>query len=218
MENIDKIFTDIYNKNGFNGKDSVSGPGSDLYQTRIIAKELPNLFKVLNISTMLDLPCGDFYWMKTLDLIDINYIGADIVNDLIQKNTKQYGRENLHFQNLDLLKDRLPKVDLIFTRDCLVHLSFEDIFRALDNICKSQSEYFLTTTFTERIHNHDIKTGQWRTINLELAPFFLPTPLKVINEGCTENDSIYSDKALGLWKISDIKESFKSSISVMQVL
>lgn len=208
-EETEKLFTDIYKNNGFNGKDSLSGPGSDLEQTRIISKEIPILFKTLEASSILDIPCGDFHWMNTVNLIDINYTGADIVNDLIEKNTKLYGTDVLHFRKLDLLKDKIPKVDLIFTRDCLVHLSFKDIFCALNNICNSQSEYFLTTTFTGRINNSDIKTGQWRTLNLELAPFCLPKPLKIINEGCTENNGLYSDKALGLWKISDIKKSLK---------
>lgn len=209
IEETEQVFTDIYKKNGFNGKDSVSGPGSDVYQTRVIVKELPVLFGDFGVLAMLDIPCGDFHWMQSVDLIDIDYTGADIVNDLIENNTEQYARDGLRFQKLDLLKDRLPKVDLIFTRDCLVHLSFEDIFRALDNICNSQSEYLLTTTFTGRIDNHDIKTGQWRPLNLELSPFFLPKPLKIINESCTENDGIYSDKTLGLWKIADIRESLR---------
>ena len=205
----EQIFTNIYNNNGFNGKESISGPGSDIYQTRIIIKEIPLLFKDYNISTMLDIPCGDFYWMKEVDLKDIEYIGADIVDEIIKKNNEEYSKSNLHFKKLDLLKDTLPNVDLIFTRDCLVHLSFEDIFKALTNICNSNSKYLLTTTFTERTINNDIKTGQWRTLNLQIEPFFLPKPIKIINEGCTENEGIYSDKSLGFWKISDIRKSLK---------
>lgn len=205
----EQIFTNIYKNNGFNGKESISGPGSDTYQTRIIIKKIPLLFKDYNISTMLDIPCGDFYWMKEVDLKDVEYIGADIVDELIKKNNDKFKKNNLHFKKLDLLKDNLPNVDLIFTRDCLVHLSFEDIFQALTNICNSNSKYLLTTHFTERPSNNDIKTGQWRTLNLEIEPFFLPKPIKIINEGCTENEGIYSDKSLGFWKISDIRKSLK---------
>ena len=69
--------------------------------------------------------------------------------------------------------------------------------------------YWLSIIFTERTSNNDIKTGQWRTLNLEVAPFFLPKKIKIINEGCTENEGIYSDKSLGFWKISDIRKSLK---------
>lgn len=206
-KSTEDTFTDIYRNKGFGGKDSVSGPGSDVHQTKVITIELPTLFKALNISTMLDIPCGDFHWMKSVDLNNIDYTGADIVKELIQKNSAKYARDGVRFQYLNLIKDRLPKVDLIFCRDCLVHFSFADIGLALDNVCNSQSDYFLTTTFTGRKDNHDIVTGQWRAINLELNPFGLPKPLKIIHEGCTENDGAYGDKALGLWRIADIRES-----------
>ena len=203
----EQVFTDIYNKNACHGKDSVSGLGSDAHQTRIITKELSVVFRDYDITTVLDIPCGDFHWMKTVDLTNIDYTGADIVYDLIEKNSKQYSRTGLRFQKLDLIKDRLPEVDLVFCRDCLVHLSYNDIFQVFDNLCTSMSKYFLTTIFTQRTKNRDIATGQWRTLNLELAPFNLPSPLIIINEGCTEGAGAYSDKALGLWKISDIRES-----------
>lgn len=206
-KSAEDVFTDIYRRNKWRGKDSVSGTGSDGHQTRVIARELPALFNEFNISTMLDIPCGDFHWMKSVDLKGMNYTGADIVKDLIQRNRERYERDSIRFQSLNLIRDKLPKVDLVFCRDCLVHFSFEDIYLALHNICESQSEFLLTTTFTDRIDNHDIVRGQWRVINLELVPFVLPKPLKIINEGCTEGDGAYEYKALGLWRIADIRES-----------
>jgi SAM-dependent methyltransferase len=207
-KSTENVFTDIYRSNNeWGGKDSVSGVGSSVHQTKIITSELLALFRALNISTMLDIPCGDFHWMKRVDLNNIDYTGADIVKELIQTNRAKYARDGVRFQHLNLLKDKLPKVDLIFCRDCLVHFSFADIGLALGNVCNSQSEYFLTTTFTGRKDNHEIVTGQWRPINLELVPFVFPKPLKITTEGCTEGNGAYEDKALGLWRIADIRES-----------
>jgi len=202
-----EVFTDIYRKNVWDGQNSISGTGSELCQTRKIIQRLSSLFNDFNISTMLDIPCGDFYWMKKLDLSNIDYVGVDIVKELILKNTDEYGRDGVSFQYMNLIKDKLPKKDLLFCRDCLVHFSFADIFSALDNVCNSKSEYILTTTFTDVKNNYDIATGQWRTLNLELAPFMLPKPLRIINEGCLEEDGAYDDKALGLWEIADIRKS-----------
>jgi 2-polyprenyl-3-methyl-5-hydroxy-6-metoxy-1,4-benzoquinol methylase len=177
-KSTEDVFTDIFKGNAWKGKDSVSGRGSDVDQTRIIASEIPALLNALNISTMLDIPCGDFHWMNSVDLNNIDYTGADIVKELIQKNSAKYARHGIRFKYLNLIKDKLPKVDLIFCRDCLVHLSFADIGLALENVCNSQSEYFLTTTFVDRKDNRDILTGRWRAINLELAPFFPPSQSK----------------------------------------
>ena len=60
----EQVFKDIYRTNVWGGNDSVSGTGSDSYQTRVISKELPILFRDFRISRMLDVPCGDLNWMK----------------------------------------------------------------------------------------------------------------------------------------------------------
>ena len=206
-QNTEEVFTNIFRRNKWGGKDSVSGTGSDSFQSRFIIEELPSVFSDFGISTMLDIPCGDFNWMKKVKLNDIEYTGADIVTEMVENNIQRYERTGVHFRKLNLITDTLPKVDLIFTRDCLVHLSFQDVFRALDNICKSQSEYLITTTFTGRKKNRDIATGQWRVLNLEIAPFLLPRASRIISEGCTEGDGDFADKALGLWRIADVRES-----------
>lgn len=212
LKNTEDVFTDIFKKNAWRGRDSVSGRGSDVDQTRIITREIPTLLNALNTSTMLDIPCGDFHWMNGVDLKNIDYTGADIVKELIEKNNTKYTRRGIRFECLNLIKDKLPQVDVIFCRDCLVHLSFADIGLALGNICDSQSEYLLTTTFVDRKDNRDILTGRWRPLNLELAPFLFPKPIKIITEGCTEKSGTLSDKSLGLWKIADIRESLTKRI------
>jgi len=201
----EEIFGDIFKMNGWGSDESISGPGSDLNQTRKIIAELPLLLKELDIQSILDIPCGDFNWMKFVDLHGLKYIGADIVSDLIEQNTKLYEKGDVRFQKIDLINDSLPEVDLIMVRDCFVHLSLSDIRNALSNVCKSQAKYLLTTTFSDRRKNIDIATGQWRTLNFEISPFFFPLPLKMINEQCTECDGGYADKSLALWKIDDIR-------------
>ncbi|TAN58440.1 class I SAM-dependent methyltransferase [Patescibacteria group bacterium] len=197
------VFTDIYRNNSWGDAQSISGTGSNLEQTEVTRKELQKLFSDFNIKAILDIPCGDFHWMKHVDLRQINYTGGDIVEEIIIGN-KKYEKENIRFENLDLTKDDLPKSNLILVRDCLVHLSYNDIFQALQNICRSKSTYLLTTTFAERTSNSDIFTGQWRPLNLEKPPFALPKPIQIINEQCTEEDGQYADKSLGLWKVDDI--------------
>ena len=134
--------------------------------------------------------------------MDFQYIGGDIVNELIEKNKIQYGSDKLRFIHLDLIHDKLPKVDLIFCRDCLVHFSNAHVFQALRNIIDSDSTFLLTTTFSNREKNEDILTGSWRPINLQIPPLNFPEPIQMIDEKCP--DDKFQDKNLGLWKISDI--------------
>jgi SAM-dependent methyltransferase len=198
----DKIFTTYYRQNKWRGRESVSGVGSDPEHTGAIVARLPALFAEFGITSVLDIPCGDFAWMQRVPLAGIDYLGADIVAPLIQSNSQQYARKGVAFQRLDLIQDALPCADLIICRDCLVHLSFADARAALGNIIASGSRYLLSTTFTDRTVNEDIGTGGWRPINLQRPPFGFPAPRVMISE---EFDvAQYQDKAIGLWAVSDL--------------
>jgi hypothetical protein len=205
----EEIFTEIFKTNAFLGKTSVSGTGSDPDQTETVIAELPKLFRRFDISTVLDIPCGDFSWMSCVDLSGIKYLGADIVKELISQNVAKYGSENISFMYRNMIADRLPPSDLILCRDGLVHLSFAEIRRSIANICDSGSTYLLATTFTATQCNKDTEGVNWRPLNLQIAPFNFPPPLAMIIEGCTENDGVFKDKSLGLWRITELDSAGK---------
>ncbi len=200
----EEVFNRIFKNNYWASSESVSGPGSSLSQTSILIQSLKSLIKEKNINTMLDLPCGDFNWMKYVVSDDLYYIGGDIVEETVEGNNEKYYKPNCKFMKLNLMEDDLPPCELLLVRDCLVHFSFADQQKAFSNIKRSKCTYLLTTTFTNYKSNVDIVTGDWRPINLSIAPFNWPSPLLYINENCTELDGIYKDKSLGLWRIEDL--------------
>lgn len=204
---IDETFIDIYKNNFWNSKESVSGKGSDFLQTETIVQEIPKLLEKFKVSTMHDIPCGDFNWMKQVELKGVHYLGSDIVPELIDANTKNFSSSSINFKLTDITNDSLPMVDLIFTRDCLVHFSYDDTRRALLNIIASGSKYLLATSYVERERNYDIATGEWRPINLERKPYNFPTPLLSIIENSTEDDGENPDKSLLLWEIKEVAKS-----------
>lgn len=194
------VFSQIYKGNLWGDYESVSGPGSRVDATLEIARALPELIERFEIETVLDAACGDFNWMGHLNLEIERYIGVDIVPELIEKNANRYTNEQRMFKCLDISSDVLPAVDLIICRDCLVHLSFELIWSVIKNFKNSGSKYLLTTTFTDH-SNNDIKTGDWRWLNLQAEPFSFPPPLWIIIENPPW------DKSLALWDLSSIQIS-----------
>jgi len=173
-------------------------------QTRRVREVLSELFKKYDIKTFVDVPCGDFFWMKHVEMAGVDYVGCDIVVPMIEANTHAYGNSSRRFQVLDLCAEAPPTGDMIFCRDALVHLSVKDITAALSNIKLSGSGYLLTTTFPEINVNEDIATGMWRPINLCKPPFNLPPPLQIFDEGFRARGEQYKDKSLGLWRIADL--------------
>jgi SAM-dependent methyltransferase len=120
------IFTEqLYHNNLWPVQRSISGPGSDLVHTTTIRKELPVLVAQLRVSSILDIPCGDFNWMETVNLGSCKYIGADVVEELVNRNNQQYASNGRKFIKLNIVNDELPTVDLILCRDLFVHLSYK---------------------------------------------------------------------------------------------
>lgn len=203
-ENLQYKFTKVYENNLFAGRNSRSGEGSDFIQTEIIRSEIPKIIQKYKISSMVDAPCGDWYWMRKVNLGVKKYIGIDIVQKMIECNNQIYGNDTISFQCFNLVDTKLPKVDLIFSRDFFVHLSYKDIMEILKKFKLSESTYLLTTTFTHKRENLDLDNLFWRPLNLEMPPFNFPKPLEIINEGCTEANGNFLDKSLMLWRLSEI--------------
>src|SRR5262249_12332457 len=148
------VFTEHFRNNGWGCAQSASGEGSTLEQSAAIRAALPQIVRDFEIRSMLDIPCGDYNWMKLLDL-PVAYIGADIGSELVVENQHRYTGPSRSFMKLDVTADPLPEVDLILCRDCLFHFSYRHIFQALENIKNSRSRLLLTTTNTQLAKNRD---------------------------------------------------------------
>jgi len=198
-----QIFTDIYDVNGWGDPESRSGPGSSVFRTRLIRPALSQLFRDLAVQSILDVPCGDFNWMRLTEMPGILYTGADVVSEIVQRNLDLYSGESRHFVCLDMIVDRLPSADLILCRDGLVHLSFADIASTLDQMRSSGAKYLLATTFDTHPENCDIQTGDWRPLNLQIPPLSFPPPIRKIWDG-PRPDGTYADKMLALYNAADL--------------
>lgn len=207
---VKEIFTLIYQTSNWKSSDdidSISGQGSTLKYTKNIRKELPKIIKELKIKNILDCGCGDLKWTSELLHSFESYLGIDIVNDLIFKNSFAYKDfENINFQVEDII-NYIPKanIDTVLIKDVLVHLKNDQILTFLKNLRKSNVKYLIATNFTVISKNNNLKVpGTWRPINLSLSPFNLGTPIKIIREPseayCFEN-TCFNDKTLSIWRL-----------------
>ncbi len=154
---------------------------------------------------MLDVPCGDYNWMKTIDLGDCEYIGGDIVEEIIEEDKKLYTTDKVTFQVLDMTKDDIPKVDMIFCKDCFQHLSYENVALAINNFKRSGSKYMFASSFPKTWRNHDIHDGDYRPLNICKKPFNLPKPIYKFREKSIA-EGVESDKYMYLYSLDSIPE------------
>jgi hypothetical protein len=195
-------FQRIHDTNLWGASESVSGLGSEIDATATLRAELPMLLKRLGASSLLDAPCGDGGWIATVDL-GVRVTGIDIVPDLIEDLRARAARGEIKgdYHLGDITADLLPRCDVILCRDCLVHLSFANIERSLQNFRRSGAGFLITTTFPEWQNNRDCEDGDWRALNFERAPFNWGQPAALINENCSEAGGGWRDKSLAVWRL-----------------
>lgn len=171
----DARFEEIAAENHWGSSESLSGKGSEVRQSAAYRERLVAFLREAQIHSMFDAPCGDMNWMKlVLSEVEINYHGGDISDRVIALNKARF--PDLDFRVIDITADTFPEVDVWHCRDCLFHLSYEEIFKALRNFAGSGLPAALITNHPGKVRNIDIKTGGWRYLNLERAPFNLPKP------------------------------------------
>ncbi|GAP71843.1 glycosyltransferase [Candidatus Symbiothrix dinenymphae] len=202
LKNSAESFTDIYKNNYWGSQESASGGGSTMAGTVTIREQLPLLIDKFAIRSMLDVPCGDYNWMKEVPKT-CDYIGGDIVAEVVANNRRLYTSDKVRFAQIDITKDTLPKVDLIFCKDCLQHLSYKSVMAALNNFKSSGSKYLLVTSYPLTWRNHDIHNGDYRALNLQKKPFYLPSPILKIREK-SKAWNVEIDKTMYLYELADI--------------
>ena len=106
-------------------------------------------------------------------------IGVDIVPALIESLRQRAAAGEIRgdYHLADITRDPLPRCDAILCRDCLVHLSFANIERAIANFRRSGATWLITTTFTQWQTNRDCEDGDWRALNFERPPFNWRAPV-----------------------------------------
>ena len=125
------------------------------------------------ISSVVDLGCGDWQFSRFINWEGINYTGIDIVSSVVDSNQNEFGSENIKFQTFSSI-EKLPSADLIICKDVLQHLPNYLISKYLDGIY-SKCKFGLITNdeYPSNKQNHDIESGDWRSLRLDKEPFNL---------------------------------------------
>lgn len=195
---MEEIFSGIYLRNEWADPETVSGRGSTLARTEVIRGLLPDLLESVGARTLLDAPCGDFNWLRYVDLRGVEYTGADVVPELVGRNQREYGGVDRSFIVLDITRDLPPRSDVILCRDCFIHLSFGHARAAVANFKRSGSSFLFATTHAGVAENTDTPSGGWRRVNLLLPPFSFPPPERLLTEDAE------SGKQLGIWRLDKL--------------
>lgn len=194
-------FSFVYHLNLWRNPESISGEGSTLAYTENLRRQLPVVFEQYRVRRIFDAPCGDFNWFQYVARDGVHYLGGDIVDALIRNNRRRHGDGQTDFVRFDVCNTPFPVADLWLCRDCMFHLSNQDIRAAFDNFASSDIPYILTTSHAEATQNVELPRRGFRMLNLELPPYSLPRPLLIIEDWAPG----FPRRILGLWRREDIQ-------------
>jgi SAM-dependent methyltransferase len=140
-----EIFGDIYRNNKWGGPAGSfsSGSGSTVRHAELYSGAVRRFVREHGVGRIVDLGCGDFTVGARLAQEGTQYVGVDIVPELIEHNTRRFGSANVRFECRDIIGDELPSGDLCLVRQVLQHLSNEQIAGVLRNV--KRYRYVLVT-------------------------------------------------------------------------
>ena len=212
MNIAEQVFKYIYDNNIWGGK-SLSGPGSELENTKNLRLFISEFIEKYDIKSMIDAPCGDMFWFSKLKLDDVQYYGYDIVDDIIVNNKKKFkDRKNYIFEKKDVVLEKLPKADLIMCRDLIIHLPIEAVFVLIKNFIRSEAKYLLITQHVvlndKYPMNTDIKVGSFAFRNLTLPPFNFPAPKLLVPEEWPDKNCL---RFMALYELKELDKFYKKN-------
>ncbi len=189
-----EIFQKIHDENRWGDSESVSGAGSRVDVTEVFRGELELWLQAHQIGSLVDMPCGDFNWMRLVRFPPaMTYVGADVVEALIARNQARYGGGDISFRVADILTSDLPEADAYLIKDLFIHFPNDAIAAALKRV-RARCRYMLVTTFPNTPANLDIRFGDARRVNLDLV-FGAPPEVLLPDFGAG-----VADRFIGVWR------------------
>ena len=181
---------------------SPNGPGASLPLTENLREQLPGLWLTHGIKSVLDVACGDWNWMRYVDLSGIrNYYGWDVDPELITRCAQRYNEmmdahpdkhlAHAWFDVRNVADTSFPNVDCILARHILIHFPNDYISDIIDKMRRGHARYLLTSNFPEDTNEflYDPTRYAWvgymeHPVNLEIPPFSLSNKIDAIPEQC----------------------------------
>ena len=201
-----KYFSWVYSQNAWGGACSKSGQGSEGDFAAQKVSILKEIIVGYGVSTILDLGCGDFFWMRDIAPQVERYHGVDIVSDLVNRNQRQYGGPRISFQCLDLSNpEEQPKLnfrdpDLVVCFDVFGHLLNKEVDALLKFILQDlNAQHLLATNRREPGSADYLQREKSRTEGIDLEQHSLFS--KCRPERLRQFPALYPNDFFDLYKL-----------------
>jgi hypothetical protein len=152
-----------------------SGPGSLESINKPYIEFLESFIQNNKVDKIIDIGCGDFQFMRRVDMGQASYLGFDVATSIVKVNQTKFGNDRLKFCEMPDDFSQIPDCDIFILKDIMIHLD-NKYCQKLINCIKSKSKYAIFVNNCTNIiedYNKDINSGDFRPVDVSLAPFNL---------------------------------------------
>lgn len=131
--------------------------------------------KGLDIKSITDIGCGDFYFGKNLlDMYpEAKYKGFDISEAIIERNKRIYP------YSFEILSEKVPQADMVLCIDVLFHImNEEDVEKTLSLLENSWTKYLALTAY----ERDEEKTNHVRIRKFDVSRFGIPIIREIVEK------------------------------------
>jgi SAM-dependent methyltransferase len=199
-----------------------SGSGSSGNTATSYCEFVANFIREHQIASVIDVGCGDFRIGRRICETGVNYLGVDVVPELIEHNRNRYSNDRINFSCRDVTRDSLPLAELCLVRQVLQHLSNTEISAVLEHLEQYPfaiiSEHVPVTTRSPNLdkpHGPDTRMCDGSGVYVDLPPF----SRKIVSEWTMEmgsDDGLLRNVLVARRPIQ--KQMAKGVLSARQVL
>ena len=147
-----------------------SGTGSTKEITKEYRTYLEEFIKSHGVKSVVDAGCGDWEFSSAVDWNHARYLGIDISSTVVAAVKKKYESKTVKFKVGDVTQS-LPPADLLICKDVLQHLPNALIAKFIKNNLRKGKYKWAIITNDRGPDNPDANPGDYRSINLSVAPF-----------------------------------------------
>ena len=140
-----QYFDRVFENNLWGAPQSRSGPGSEGTYADDKILTLKFLLKKFNIAKVVDIGCGDMFWMKECLIHVTDYTGVDVSKSVIDANIAKVYPSHVRFNHTSDIDIRSIKADAIIAFDVFGHMLHSEILETLNAILQSDVKYVIVT-------------------------------------------------------------------------
>lgn len=185
---VKDVFADVYARNLWGNRKAgfYSGPGSESVAADVYVANIAAFIADHQVTSIVDLGCGDFRVAQRILDGTTSYLGIDIVAPLVEENTKRYANGQVSFRCLDIIAEELPPGGLCLIREVFQHLSNAEILQVIPKLRNFRFVIYTdyqpgseARCWPNRDIAHGADTRIWRdsALFLDQPPFNVPMQL-----------------------------------------